>query len=318
LKTILCILKGILTYVPGLYRAASGSTGGTDSARYCYSVWLRHLVLAGRNGLSHHPAVVAELGPGDSLGIGLAALLSGSSTYYALDVVEFASLERNLVILNELVELFRTRAPVPDEQEFPHLRPLLDNYDFPGDLLPDAQIVAAMRPERVEAIRAALVSPNTDAGQTEGVLIRYQVPWNDSGIIEPNSVDLLFSQAVFEHVEEVERTHHEACAWVRPGGFLSHEIDFSCHLGLAQWNKQWTYGDFMWTLIKGRRSFLINREPCSTHLESLRHCGVEMVCEERSVDSSGIDRSDLAPCFKSVSDEDFVTKSVLIQAIKKS
>jgi hypothetical protein len=69
------IADGISSYLPGSIRLAIG-TGGTDSARYCNSVWLRHLVTLSRNGLGAVPRVVAELGPGDSLGIGLAALLS--------------------------------------------------------------------------------------------------------------------------------------------------------------------------------------------------------------------------------------------------
>ncbi len=58
------IAKGIISYIPGLYNPAlKGTTGGTNSARYCYSVWLRHLVHAYKNGFSTQPTVVAELGP---------------------------------------------------------------------------------------------------------------------------------------------------------------------------------------------------------------------------------------------------------------
>ena len=74
------VLSGIASYLPEYDH--TGVTGGTESARYCYSVWLRHLCLAQsadpRLGV---PRVVAELGPGDSIGIGLAALLSGVEKY---------------------------------------------------------------------------------------------------------------------------------------------------------------------------------------------------------------------------------------------
>lgn len=55
---------GVLSYVPGAADRLVGATGGTSSADYCYCVWLRHLVLARRGGMSGFPAVVAELGPG--------------------------------------------------------------------------------------------------------------------------------------------------------------------------------------------------------------------------------------------------------------
>ncbi len=105
---IKAILAGLATYVPGYdYLHA---TGGTDSARYCYSVWLRHLKLLHEAGaLRGVPHTVAELGPGDSIGIGLAALLSGAERYYALDVVPYPDLKSNLAIFDELVRLFRER-----------------------------------------------------------------------------------------------------------------------------------------------------------------------------------------------------------------
>jgi len=78
------LIFGMATFVPGIYQLRAKGTGGTDSARYCYSVWLRHLVMAKRNGLNPYPRIVAELGPGDSLGIGLAALISGCDKYFAL------------------------------------------------------------------------------------------------------------------------------------------------------------------------------------------------------------------------------------------
>ena len=68
------VLRGLLTYVPAVEKRFVKSTRGTNSARYCYSVWLRHLVMAHENKLASAnvpvPAVVAELGPGD-LGLAL-------------------------------------------------------------------------------------------------------------------------------------------------------------------------------------------------------------------------------------------------------
>jgi len=58
-----------------------------------YSLWLRHVVTAYQNGAFHTgpPSVVVELGPGKSLGTGLAALLSGAEKFCAFDVVQYAS-----------------------------------------------------------------------------------------------------------------------------------------------------------------------------------------------------------------------------------
>jgi hypothetical protein len=66
--SLLRVLKGMATYVPGLYRMSEESGHGTISARYCYSIWLRHLVMAHQSGLSVQPSVVAELGLGPRWG----------------------------------------------------------------------------------------------------------------------------------------------------------------------------------------------------------------------------------------------------------
>ena len=55
---------GAATYLPGKRNLWIASTGGTTSARYCYSVWLRHMKKAAQAGLNTNPKVVAELGPG--------------------------------------------------------------------------------------------------------------------------------------------------------------------------------------------------------------------------------------------------------------
>ena len=79
------VMVGLATFIPGLswVMAKLRKTGGTDSARYCYSVWLRHLAMAHTNGLPTSPKIVAELGPGDSIGMGLAALIAGTEKYFA-------------------------------------------------------------------------------------------------------------------------------------------------------------------------------------------------------------------------------------------
>jgi hypothetical protein len=83
------MLRGLHTWVPGATRAWA-STGGTDAAPYCYEVFLKHLTLTCAAGMPGVPASVGEIGPGDSLGIGLAALLAGSDRYYGLDVVPYS------------------------------------------------------------------------------------------------------------------------------------------------------------------------------------------------------------------------------------
>ena len=70
------ICRGISTYFPIVEKRIIKSTRGTNSARYCYAIWMRHLLKLQENGLTSIPKIIAELGPGDTLGIGLAAMIS--------------------------------------------------------------------------------------------------------------------------------------------------------------------------------------------------------------------------------------------------
>lgn len=198
------LLKGIVTYIPGAYSTfVRKKTGGTDSAKYCYSVWLRHLVMANRNKLSLTPTTVAEIGPGDSIGIGLAALLSGVEKYSAFDVVEYVQPKKNLEIFDELIDLFKRREDIPGEDEFPKVKPKLKSYEFPSDILTDDQLSYALGDARIERTRKAIY----DSQNKENSIIRYVAPWCSSDILEKESVNMIYSQAVLEHVEDLANTY---------------------------------------------------------------------------------------------------------------
>lgn len=299
------LTRGLATYVPGiaaLHRHVT-RTGGTNSARYCYSVWLRHLSKSYQNGLcTRPPSRVAELGPGDSIGIGLAALLCGADRYYGLDALPLANLRRNLGIFDELVELFRACTAIPGDEEFPGVKPRLQSYDFPAALFecPDGP--------RIERIRRSIEDPlHPDSA------IRYVAPWWDPKVIERGVVDMIFSQAVLEHVDALETAYSAMRAWLVPGGWLSHQIDFRSHGTAEDWNGHWTYGDWTWRLLRGRRAFLINRQPHSEHIRLLHEAGFAVVCDE-TTNGAAIDRRKLASRFAGLSETDLTTCGAFIQA----
>ncbi len=312
------LLLGMGSLVPGywklplLSKAAPMSTGGTDSARYCYSVWLRHLVKAYENGLSTTPRIVAELGPGDSIGVGMAALLTGVDAYYAFDVVDYQHTGRNAGVFDELVGLFHKREPIPSNEEFPGVRPILSSYAFPSHILSNAQLQAALSKQRTDRIRWELVSLS---GQHQHIF--YAVPWDKQTVVKPNSIDMVFSQAVLEHVTDLEGTYCALFTWLKPGGVMSHQIDFECHGCADTWNGHWSYAPFTWRIMNGSRLFLINRVPCGGHLSLLKKSGFDVVYELRATaPSQGIDRSRLASGFQQMSDDDLQTSGVFLQARK--
>jgi hypothetical protein len=306
------LAKGLATRVPGLRALACRHSGGTVSARYCYSVWLRHLVMAANAGVSTRPRRVAELGPGDSFGIGLAAMLSGTDRYVAFDAKPHASAERNLSVFGELVQLFTQHAPIPDETEFPEVFPRLECYDFPRTLLSEVRLAAALQPDRLNAIRQALAGPSPDGSPVE---IVYLAPWDHVALVRPGTVDMVISQAVLEHVEDPSATYAALSRWVCPGGIMSHSIDFQSHGLTESWNGHWTLGDLTWHVVRGDRPYLLNRLPYSAHLALMERSGFRLVTNRR-YEAPGLARRALSPRFRSLADEDLVTASAFVQAEK--
>jgi hypothetical protein len=303
------LLSGLATYVPG-YDYMHG-TGGTDSARYCYAVWMRHLVLAQRTGaLRSVPRVVAELGPGDSIGIGLMALLTGAEKYFALDVVPYTNLEKNRAILEELVALLRARAPLPGDDEFPGMKPQVLQSGFPTDLF---DLDAALSEERVRQIARSVTHPSEP-----GSRVVYRAPWFSPEVLERDSVDMIFSQAVLEHVDDLGGVYEAMRGWLRAGGIMTHQIDYRSHGKADSWDGHWTYSNAAWKLVVGRRPYLLNRISHSGQLRQLRAAGFEIVAETLYREPSHIRRRDLAPHLRGIPDDDLTISGAFVVARKQN
>lgn len=306
------IAKGLATQVPFLARYANSRAAAEVTGRYYYSVWLRHLRQVSRVSADTDPKSVAELGPGDSLGLGLAAVLSGADRYYALDRLRYATSGHNLTILDELIELFRARAPIPGDDELPHVHPKLDDYRFPSDLLGDARLDRALEPSRLERIRRVVGEQREADGEIE---IRYFAPWDDTAEIRPEMVDWVFSQAVLEHVDDVQAAYLNLSRWLRHGGLMSHRIDYSSHGITREWNGHWTISESMWNIIRGKRAYLINRLPHSAHIAAMLRGGFHVLFEQRSAGSACL-RQKLASTYRNLGDEDLTTTGAFIVAKK--
>lgn len=302
--------KLILRGVKSAFVPPPVGTGGTVSAQYCYSVYLRHLVMAHQHGLTTVPRTVVELGPGDSMGIGLMALLTGAEQYYALDAVRHASTKTNLLVFDELVQLLEIQAPIPSGGEFSEILPELDDYHFPINILSEARLTQTLAPARLQCLRNALRG-NLTAGS-----IYYLAPMGRMSEIPGDSVDLIISQAVMEHVDHLEEIYAECFRSLKPSGFMSHQIDFRCHDTAPEWNGHWKYSELTWRLMRGGRSWFINRHPCSMHLDLVKQAGFSIRAEIKQFGSFGISNRQLASRFQSISESDLKTSGIFVVANK--
>jgi hypothetical protein len=307
------LIKGALTFVPGAPALLPKPIPGPSSVTsYYYGVWLKHLALLGANRLDTAPTVVAELGPGNTLGVGLAALLSGADRYYALDLLAYTDSRKNLVVMDELVQLLSHRKPRPDKG-FPEFEYSRGGELFPSEILTDERLARSMAPTRLERIRAALTTGDAAAGP---IVVEYRAPWDDEAVIDDSSVDLIVSQSVLEHVDDLETAYHALYQWLRPGGVMSHMIDLRSHELTKEWNGHWTISEPVWKVLRGKRSFLINREPWSTHLRIMQDCGFEVLYAAQRRNARGVDRARLTKRWRDLSEDDFSCEAVFVQARK--
>jgi SAM-dependent methyltransferase len=298
------LTKGVLSFAFPKLRTVHGysNTLGTFSAASCYSVFLRHMSLLAKVGVQAVPKVVAELGPGSSLGTGYAALLAGAEEYYALDLVDFSNQAANLSVFDAIVEMFRRKTPIPASGLHSLRFPDLDRYDFPDFLGFEAN---AAFEERAAAIRQ-------DIALSTGVFVQMAAPWTQLSILSPGSVDWIFSQSVLEHIDDLSAAYRGLRQWLKPSGYTSHLIDFDCHALTPEWNGHWALREPVWYALRGRRPYLINRLPYSAHARLATDNGFVTVLEKRNKRFDGLISEQFAPGFREIGDEDARMRMVFV------
>ncbi len=125
-----------------------------------------------------------------------------------------------------------------------------------------------------------------------------------------SSVDLVFSQAVLEHVRlaDFDETQRQIRRVLRPDGLASHQIDLKDHLGGALnhlrfseslWERDWMASS----------GFYTNRLRCSDVLASMRDAGLtpEVTAVERWP-GLPTPRARLAPRFRAMPDEELTIR----------
>jgi SAM-dependent methyltransferase len=306
------LARGLLTYVPAINDLfPSRSDGHTASARYCYSLWMRHLTLLHAHGFRGTPQTIAELGPGESLGVGLCALLCGSDRYVGLDVVAHSSPEMNQRILEELIPLFRERAS-GHVKGWPDFSAYLDEQGFPSRILTAEILENALRRERIDDIRRAVTSPSP----ANPIKAEYKAPWSDPRVMDESSIDLIVSASVLEHVVDLPGAYRALYHWLKPGGWMSHQVDFKGHGLTKRWNGFRTVSESVWNFAVGQRPYLINRAPPSVHLKLLQEAGFRLLTQQKLLRNDGVRREELAPRWADISDEDLNCAALYVIATK--
>jgi ubiquinone/menaquinone biosynthesis C-methylase UbiE len=226
-------------------------------------------------------------------------VLSGAQTYVALDAVPFSSTHLDNRIVEEIYTLLLKNCPIPGDDEFPKVNPRLERYDFPIDIL-------SISRQSLESNKKKLQSS-----------IRYVAPMTNATALPDGSVDYLFSQAVMEHVSDIRDIYSNCYRVLKMGGIMSHSIDFKSHGKSTAWNGHWQYPAWLWRIVVGKRPFLINRQPLSSHLKVIEECGFEVLEVIPVIKKNSILRHRLASEFKNLNVRDLTTAGVFIIASKR-
>lgn len=275
------------------------------NGKRCVHLWLRHLLLLNDNIQLQNIKTVTEVGCGRSLGMGLAALVSGVDKYYACDVEPYANTNANLVALEAVINTYKQKQAIPAERGLDH--EFYKSVRFPHHILgkhftPNENVCSNIKSE--------LINGNNN-------IINYVAPWNDDASIFPQkSSDLIISNAVMEHVDDLNSVYHTMNVWLKPGGYISHCVDFRSHNLYPGWNGHWKASPQQRKDKAKGRPFLLNYEPFSTHINTIKNNGFEIIKVIRSTSVNVLTRDDLGSDFKDLSDEDLNTDVAWIIAKK--
>ena len=129
--------------------------------------------------------------------------------------------------------------------------------------------------------------------------------------VESGSIDLLFSQAVLEHVryKEFLATLHECRRVLRPGGISSHQVDLRDHLGGALNNLR--FSEATWeSEFFASSGFYTNRIRYSRMLELFERAGFSVECTDvQRWGALPTPRRVLSKEFAAIADEDLLVSA---------
>src|SRR5207237_2542141 len=166
-------------------------------------------------------------------------------------------------------------------------------------------------PRRVAALRNAIVARPS----SPEITIKYMVPWADARVIRPDSIDLILSHAVLNEVGDLAGAYSALYSWLKPGGLMTHQVGFAYHFFTGDWNGYWACPEPLFKIFTGRRAFVMNRLPCSVHVDLMERQGFRFVCKLKEY-RDGISRSKLAHRWRGLSDDDVNCMGRFVQATK--
>jgi SAM-dependent methyltransferase len=217
-----------------------------------------------------------ELGPGDSLSTAAIAWAHGASEGWLIDAGSYAS--RDIDNYHPLFEKLAGMNLARDASQLMQCRSV-------GDMLNMTH--CAYREDGLTGLKA----------------------------VRSGSLDMIFSQAVLEHVPRAEfgETLREMKRILKPGGIGSHVVDFKDHLGSSLHNLRFADGLWEQTWFAKRSGFYTNRLRYSEVVAAFTDAGFAVETVARRVwNAAPLPRARFAKQFQTLSDDDLIVQGATL------
>ena len=147
----------------------------------------------------------------------------------------------------------------------------MERYEFPEflDFRPDSRFE-----KRALEIRK-------DIENRSGIFFEVSAPWMQSNVVQRHSVDWVFSHSVLEHVDDLAGTYYAIAKWLKLKGYATHLIDFYSHNLTHEWNGHWALSEAVWSVIRGKTPYLLNRCWCDDTSDSLLKTALRLSSQSR-------------------------------------
>lgn len=303
------VLKNILSKYPALDHFTSSlrnlipehnRTKGNSEPAYPVHILNRNLhILESHLDLSSlHNLSVAEIGPGDSLTIGILMLLIGFNSYSAFDAFPYATIDTSFEYASASLKYLKSHT----KSSFTYLQKNLKSYD--------SSVSKYLLPLKHLSNEPSIL-------QETYPKLHYTAPYSFSQLSK-SSFHIIFSQACLEHISDLDSFFAAAYNSLMPGGVFLTQIDFKSHARSLLWNGHYRYSEKQLSYINSKNTFRwINGHPPSHYLNLAQQVGFSVLYQYIHTEQSSFTIDNVNSRYHSFDNTDLTTSSmtVLLQKV---
>jgi hypothetical protein len=253
------------------YFPQKNETGGSSDGLYVVQIFLLQIYFIKIKNKdifnSNSFDTVCEFGPGDSAAIGMMhTLVNDCSKYVAFDAHPYLNLELTKKSCLDAVALLK------DINTDNDLATIFENHRFKSYI--DIELLFLYVSGNISNKIGLVDEKMIDIKISE---IEYHAPYSLKEFDKKYSFDLIFSQAVLEHCDNLSEIYSFQESNLSPGGIAYNHIDFKSHGTSFRWNGHYGFSNKRYRALQKSNTFQwINRLPVSFHISAMQNAGLDI------------------------------------------